>query len=344
MQTTISKVLQPLFKDLTERQEAVLSGRFGLVKNAEPETLEAIGKRFGVTRERVRQIEAVSLTAVREKIKKNEAAQDMLADGKKSLKNAGGVAAPAALVASGRSLVSDLNENHLAFLVAASGAFSYRATDKDFAPLYYLDGGALKAVLAFTGSWTSFLRPRKSQLLSGTYDSELKSFAKEKGVQLAHAENFLSLSKKIHANPFGDKGLTEWAEVRPRTIRDRIYLVLKKQGEPIHFQTIASEINKVKFDARTALASTVHNELIKDERFVLVGRGTYGLREHGYEPGTAKEVIHRILKKKGPMKSKDIVEAVQKERLLKQNTILVNLQNRSFFERTKDGVYRVREA
>jgi hypothetical protein len=93
-----------------------------------------------------------------------------------------------------------------------------------------------------------------------------------------------------------------------------------------------------------ALAPTVHNELIKDERFVLVGRGMYGLKEHGYEPGTAREVIAKVLKKHGPLKATDIVSRVNDQRFFKENTILINLQNKNTFERMPDGKYKVREA
>jgi hypothetical protein len=121
-------------------------------------------------------------------------------------------------------------------------------------------------------------------------------------------------------------------------------LVLKKTGEPLHFEDIAKKINDVKFDAQVALAPTVHNELIKDERFVLVGRGMYGLKEHGYEPGTAREVIAKVLKSSGPMKATEVVSKVNAQRFFKENTILINLQNKSTFERMSDGRYRVREA
>jgi hypothetical protein len=120
--------------------------------------------------------------------------------------------------------------------------------------------------------------------------------------------------------------------------------VLKKKATPLHFRMIAQSINQAKFDDRTASAPTVHNELIKDNRFVLVGRGMYALAEQGYEPGTAREVIHRLLKKQGALRPRDVILAIQKERFFKPNTILVNLQNKNFFERMGDGTYRVREA
>jgi hypothetical protein len=167
---------------------------------------------------------------------------------------------------------------------------------------------------------------------------------KTKSVQQSIAENYLSVSKQIHKNPYGDMGLREWAEISPATVRDKIYLVLKKKAEPLHFEDIAKHINKVGFDSEEALAPTVHNELIKDNRFVLVGRGLYGLKEHGYEPGTAREVIAKVLKSKGALQATDVVSHVNKQRFFKSNTILINLQNKNFFERLPDGRYRVRES
>ncbi len=107
---------------------------------------------------------------------------------------------------------------------------------------------------------------------------------------------------------------------------------------------IAKVINESGLSGQVALAPTVHNELIKDERFVLVGRGMYALREHGYEPGIAREVIQKVLREAGPLKPNDVVAHVAKQRFFKPNTVLINLQNKSFFERLPDGRYRVREA
>lgn len=340
---TAPKLLNPLFRDLTERQREVLIGRFGLGKG-EGETLEAIGKRFGVTRERVRQIEAAGLSLVRGRIAEAPQCALIVEATKRILKNAGGIITEAALVAELGSKAEGLNANVLAFLAAASGTFRRRQEDNEWNAFYHLDKNTLKVANQFVTQFVSYLRPRKNAVLESAYNAHLKNFAKSKGVLLSVADNFLAASKHVHENPFGDRGLAEWAEIKPKTIRDRIYLVLKKKAEPIHFESIADEINQTGFDGRVALASTVHNELIKDSRFVLVGRGTYGLAEHGYEPGTAKEVIQRILKKQGPMKSKEIVSAVQKERAFKANTILVNLQNREMFLRAADGAYKVRES
>ncbi len=341
-----AKTIDTLLAGLSERQYKVIAGRFGLEnKGFTPKaTLEAIGRLFGITRERVRQIEAVSLKVVAQNVQNSTVAQSLIRDAKKELKDAGGVLPKKQLIERLAANYEGITENYLGLLLSASHAFEAHAEDDAFQSFYYLDKDALKKAEGFISQWVKQLRTKKKAILEGTYHVEFKDFVKSKSLAVEHAENYMAISKLIHVNSFGDVGLAEWSEVNPRTIRDRIHLVLRKKREPVHFTEIASLINQAKLDDRVALASTVHNELIKDQRFVLVGRGMYGLAEHGYQPGTAQEVIARILKKKGPLKSNDIVQAVQKERLFKHNTILVNLQNRSLFERQSDGTYKVREA
>ena len=90
---------------------------------------------------------------------------------------------------------------------------------------------------------------------------------------------------------------------------------------------------------RRAHAAPCHNELIKDPRFVLVGRGLYALSEWGYSNGVVRDVIKEILKKGGPLSKEEIIDRVLKERYVKENTITVNLQNSKYFKKSKEGKY-----
>lgn len=340
-----AKVFNTLFNDLSPRQKEVIVGRFGLAENGKTQTLAALGKRYGVTRERVRQIEAGALSLLRKKIKATPACADILNLSQKYLRGAGGVAREENLLAHHRSFVDGLTKNHVALLLQATGAFYAYPEDKNFGAFYYSDKESLKKAGDFIAQFAKSLRAKKEEILdSNGYEMFLTGFIRQKKYDAKLAESYLSITKKVHTNPHGDTGLAEWPEIKPKTIRDRIYFVLRKKGEPLHFETIARSINEIGLGGRRALAPTVHNELIKDSRFVLVGRGIYALKERGYEPGTAKEVIHRILKRGGPMGLQDIVSAVQKDRFFKPNTILANLQNKDLFERLRTGTYRVREA
>jgi hypothetical protein len=85
--------------------------------------------------------------------------------------------------------------------------------------------------------------------------------------------------KNLEQNKYGEWGLADSSEIKPKTVNDKIYLILKHEGKPLHFTEIAQRINETKFDKKTANAATVHNELILDGRYVLMNRGTYGLKE-----------------------------------------------------------------
>ncbi len=122
-------------------------------------------------------------------------------------------------------------------------------------------------------------------------------------------------------------------------MRDYAYLVIRRHGSPIHFREVAEQISKL-FGKKAHIATT-HNELIKDPRFVLVGRGLYALSDWGYMSGVVRDVINNIINKNGPLTKDEIIEKVLKERYVKENTILVNLQNPKFFKKDVKGRYDI---
>lgn len=340
-----TKAINSILQSLSPRQREVIMGRFGLAGAREGVTLAAIGDRMKVTRERVRQIEKSALQILRSETEKNPSCLQILSRSKKILKAGGGIAGKDLFLERAAKFMDGLHENNLALLIEASGAFYLYPEDDYFRPFYYLSKNDLREATNFVDKWANFLESHKSEILSGFYKTKLASFVRANQVPKTAADNFLSVSKKIHESPYGDLGLRDWPEIRPATTRDRAYLALKKKCKPLHFAAIAQAINEDRLGgSQVALAPTVHNELIKDFRFVLVGRGIYGLREQGYEPGIAREIIQKILKKHGPMHAESVVAQMQKQRLFKPNTILINLQNKNFFERLSDGTYKVRQA
>lgn len=144
----------------------------------------------------------------------------------------------------------------------------------------------------------------------------------------------------VEQNKFGYWGKHDWGEIKPKTINDKIYLVLKHENSPMHFVKIAERINEIGFDKKVANPATVHNELILDEKYVLVGRGIYGLKEWGYKKGIVLDVIKEIMKESGePMTKEQIVEKVLENRLVKRTTINLALMNKDVFEKTPEGKY-----
>jgi len=150
---------------------------------------------------------------------------------------------------------------------------------------------------------------------------------------------WLRISKKIGKNPLGEWGMAHSPNVHAKGMRDYAFLVIRKHGSPIHFTEVAKKITQL--FGKKAHVATTHNELIKDPRFVLVGRGLYALKEWGYLSGVVKDVIKKVITEHGPLTKEQIIGKVLKERYVKENTILVNLQNQKFFKKDKEGKYAV---
>src|SRR6185295_3243721 len=135
-------------------------------------------------------------------------------------------------------------------------------------------------------------------------------------------------------------GLIKWPMVNPKNIRDKIYVILYEHKKPMHFSEIAKAIKGSDFKRKDVTTQAIHNELIKDKRFVLIGRGIYALREWGYKQGTVADVIAEVLKKEGgPLHRDEIVRRVLKSRQVKETTILLNLQGKSQFKRVAKATY-----
>jgi hypothetical protein len=161
---------------------------------------------------------------------------------------------------------------------------------------------------------------------------------KEKSVSSKLIISCLKTDKRAR-NVEGKWGLMEWRHVNPRSIRDKAIIVLEKAKKPLHFVEIANRIAETGFDKKMVTVQAVHNELIRYDQFVLVGRGLYALSIWGYEPGTVSDVIEKLLEKNGAMPKKKIVEMVLKQRKVKIGTISLNLQKNPHFVRVGRAVY-----
>ncbi len=334
---------------LEDREQEVLRSRYGL-NGGEPETLQAIGNRYGITRERVRQIEAGALVNLRRKTDHPYLASFVEAASGR-LKSVGGAEREDgfmenfARLTGHRGAVAEF-ASAAKFLLELSGkVLSFRDSyGNDWHDYWYLTAADKKQLQSFISKFESVMKGRKEEvLLGGKFDSVFDEVARTARMPQAAAKNYLAISKRFGVSPFGQTGLVSWSEVNPRTARDWAYLILKKEQKPLHFTELSKIIKDYRKGKRTNL-QTVHNELIKDDRFVLVGRGMYGLKEHGYIPGTAKEIISHILKNNGPLRSREIISLVKEQRFFKEGTILINLQNRRNFQSLPDGRYTLREA
>ena len=345
---TIRGVVGQLLSVLNTRNKDVISRRFGL-KTGKKETLESIGKSYGITRERVRQIEEVSLKQIRDNLNSGLAAKikPFVSLAENILEQAGGVAKEEDLFIkfSGVAKDSPANAALVLFLSLDGGLKKFTETE-DLDSYWALSEQHAESFRKSLDTFTSFIEKEKEPIPESiVVDFYKKSGASIKDVTPAVVASYLSISKNIAKNNFGQVGLVSWPDIRPRGVRDKAFLVLRRDGKPKHFREIAQLINASGFGGRKANVQTVHNELIKDKRFVLVGRGLYGLAEWGYKAGTVKDVIVDLMHSAGkPLHKKEIAAQVLSHRMVKENTIVLNLQDSKTFEKRGDGVYALREA
>ncbi len=337
----ISAVINDLIKDLDQRQKDVIEARFGL--KGVKQTLAAIGKKYRLTRERIRQIETASLDIIRKKFN-NSPAEKITKTALLELKKFSGVRTEDDFIKDLRILLKDngINGRDLKFIFEVAKNPEFYRRDKNYHDFWYADKEVFKKAAGFINNLAEAVKNKKEEIIvHKKFKVFFNEVLKARGIDAKTAFNYLAVSKKFKTNSFGDFGLSHWEEIDPKTIRSKIYVILKRHGKPLYFREISERINKADFGGPTARYRTVHNELIKDPRFVLVGRGMYGLAEFGLEPGAAKDVIERVLKNKGPLPKEEVINLVLQERFLKPNTILLNLQNKKHFKKLADGRYHI---
>ena len=336
MELKPKQVVKRLLGVLPERARDVIVSRYGLGKEPKKMTLDAIGKKYGITRERVRQIENYAINSIR---KSDAYAKEKLtfSELEKMIDTLGGIIAEEDLLA---HMSKDKSlQNHVHLLLVLGEGFKKEKEDEHFKHRWHINENLSRKV-------HDALRKLYKNLTNETLVSELDIIAQfmnhVEDVEVHHKteeviKRWLGLSKTIGRNPLGEWGLVTSPNIKAKGMRDYAFLVIRKHGSPIHFREVAKAIEKI--FGKKAHVATTHNELIKDPRFVLVGRGLYALAEWGYMSGVVKDVIRKLLEKHGPMTKEAIIEKVMKERYVKENTIIVNLQNPKYFKKDREGKY-----
>ncbi len=330
--------IKDLTKSLNQRSYDIIKKRFGL-EDDKIHTLQAIGKKYKITRERVRQIEEASLQLLN-KEKFSSFLKNEIKIIRDYINEHGNVVAEHFIF---RELgEKGAHKGALLFLLKLMPELNRNQGTEEFHPHWFSQKDRLTIMSEVTQLVKEeFLRERAIKTLE-----EILNLLKNRNlkIDLKHAKSYLEVSRHIKKNHFGYYGLKDWPEISPRGVRDKSYLALKEIKRPLHFTEVAKAINTLGLSSKPVHIQTVHNELIKDKRFVLVGRGIYGLREWGYEQGTVKDIITQVLKTAGsPLTKDEILREVLKQRLVKPNTILLSLQNNKLFKKTTDGKFMLQD-
>ena len=319
-----------------DREKEIISRRFGLT--GRKETLEQIGDMLSITRERVRQLEKAIL--IRLRIASEESQIPELAAAEKiiirNLTEMGRIAKVADLADKiyGHP-TKEAEHSAIAFLGNISASLTIvDENDKYHQAVGIADYGDDKAIKEKVDEIVSVIRKNKAPMTLDELDNQLTGYEHPD-----HIRAVASISKQL-ATLNGLWGLAKWPTVNPKNIRDKIYVILENNKEPMHFADIAKAIKDSDFKRKNVTIQAIHNELIKDSRFVLIGRGIYALSSWGYKKGIVSEIITDILKKADtPLTREEIVKQVLHARKVKETTILLNLQNKKLFKKVDKNTY-----
>ncbi len=316
-----------------DRDRDILIKRHG-IDVANSYTLEQIGTQLGITRERVRQIEKAAMSRIQKEQSFNNQLNQKITE---VLTDEGGIITFEDL--SNKLKIYPDNKAKLSFLIKLDPGFNLidRNDNHDtivvLGEMYNPSDVALLHEKLITAIKT-YGQPDVFDNFAKKIDGPHKSTALR---QLAISSNLISELDSMW-------GLAQWPEVNPKSIRDKVYLVLNKSHKPMHFSQIAKKISQVEANPKKVTTQAVHNELIKDKRFVLIGRGIYALAEWGYQAGTVADIIESILKEESPLTKDEIVRRVLARRQVKVTTIALNLQEKPQFERISKATYQLKQS
>ncbi len=317
-----------------DRDRQILMRRWGLGRQPR-QTLEQIGGDFNITRERVRQIEKTATA----KLKTTDnpilnQAGDKLTD---LLKPYSGLAETGELAAAWGGDSADAKA-HLVFLAElAPGVELIPDSDELRQAIAASDQVSTTKIKSLAAELVAALEKHGQPIKIDKLAAQLPSQP-----SAAVLGQVAKISRRT-ASLDEHWGLTHWPLVNPKSIRDKTYLVLAKHSRPLHFSDIALRIKQLVPAGRSVTVQAVHNELIKDPRFVLVGRGIYALAEWGYTPGTVADIIIEVLRQEAPLHKDEIVRRVLMKRQVKATTIVLNLQEKGRFARVAKATYKLSE-
>lgn len=321
-----------------EREREIVARRFGLFDRKE--TLEQIGELLGITRERVRQLEKSVVARLKSLAGQGQLThiQEVEATLLEQLHQMGEAARVSDLSACVTAENTRTDQSRIAFLAELCPSLVV-IEDND----HYFHAVGVRAVhdeKAMKSGVAKLVETIKKMGEPGM----ITDIAKVAGIAHPDQARALASTSKDLATLNNRWGLVKWPMVNPKNIRDKIYVILKEHGKHLHFNEIAEAIKQSDFKRKDVTTQAIHNELIKDKRFVLIGRGIYALREWGYKRGTVADIIAEVLREAGePLHRDEIVKRVLKSRFVKETTILLNLQGKTQFKRVAKATYELAE-
>jgi hypothetical protein len=330
----IAKTIEKYIKLLPERDAEILKLRFGLGDEG-PYSLQKIGSKYGITRERVRQVQNESINKIKEAILNDEKLNKVIILGKKLIRQTNGFSDLDLEKQISQDFGFGTKENHIRFILILDPEIKLEGKD-DFHERFYVIKEKKSKIKDFFHSIAKKLHGQKldyekfKDKILFVFNKKLKEDLNEKSFT-----KILKISKKIWLNPFNEGGHEENFYIAPKNTKHRILTVFHYHKKPLHFREIYEILKKVRekfhdlihpsWNKITKL-ETIHNELIRHPDFVLVGRGLYALSNWGYSGKTVEELILEYLSNvKKPVKREDVINYVLSKKIVKPSGVSIVL-------------------
>ena len=342
----IEGLLNQVLQSVSEKEKIVICSRIWL--SGEKKTLQEIGNNFSpsITRERVRQIEASGIEKIGRVIRSSDLGyfQELAID---ILKMHGWVLTKENLI---NAIIKEsdidkkLNPSILEVIVQAEKTINKSKPKLGYRTYFYLDDINVKMISEIHKESLKALKKKKDVIEDRLLFSIVYRNLQQKYTNLDFilVNSIWDIFEDVVKGESNLVGLTKWKILNPKTLKDKAIYVMKKEKIPMHFITISNKITE--YLSEKVKVSTIHNELIRNNDFVLIGRWIYALKEWGFKSGTVLDVIIDVMKEKNEaMRTEDIISSVLKVRNVKNATIYMNLQNKKYIERVWRNYYQLKK-
>jgi hypothetical protein len=332
-----------ILNNLTEKENEIISRRIWL--NSNQETLQSIWNSYKITRERVRQIEDVGIKKIWRIIKSTKLwkIQELW---ESILKLHWWLLVKDKLInwiINELKLDKDINNWILEIILQSDFNLNKSKPQLGTKTYFFFPEVNRKLITEVHKEAIKILKKKWDIMEQSILDEMIKinlfsSFGKIENVLIdSILDIFLDIVKWEEKYIW----LEKWKILNPATLKDKTIYVMKKTKKPMHFIELTNLISN--YFNESVKVATIHNELIRNNEFVLIGRGIYVLKEWWYKPGTVLDVIIDILQKaKKPLSTDSIVSKVLKLRKVKSSTVYMNLQNRTHIQRVWRNIYTLK--
>ncbi len=330
-------IVEDLLKNLNEREKEVIKRRFGL-ENRERETLESIAKDFGITRERVRQIQNRALNKLIKIINENKKISDFVENSKAFLEPLGFREENRFYkVLIQEKIVFEDEINYLKFILTYHQKIYYHPEDNELRSFYskerdialFINHILKKINIYFLENYDKVFEEKE---IFDIINKELKAHFEE--IKREDIYEILRILKFLYKDPFGKWGFVSNSLIVPQSLKNKLIAILETEKKPMHFSEIYEKLKEISTIEEEFLhinwkkdysVESIKNELIKHPDFVLVGRGIYALKKWGFLEGTSFDIIKSFILSKKEVELSELYEFIKNQRILKPTTLSIYL-------------------